>query len=130
MAHFAQLDTNNVVTQVIVVNNNEVPDEATGIAFCQSLFGADTVWKQTSYNTHGGVNNRENGVAFRKNFAGAGFTYDATRDAFIAPQPYLSWTLNEETCLWEAPTPMPTDGKIYQWVEADLNWQVVDLPQQ
>ena len=130
MAHFAQLDINNVVTQVIVVNNNEVPDEATGIAFCQSLFGVNTVWKQTSYNTYGGVNNRENGVAFRKNFSSIGFTYDENLDAFIPPKLFNSWVLNEETCLWEAPTSRPTDGKNYQWVEADLNWQVVELPQQ
>jgi hypothetical protein len=124
MAHFAQLDTNNVVTQVIVVNNNEAPDEVTGIAFCQSLFGADIVWKQTSYNTYGGVNNREGGIPFRKNYAGIGFTYDEKLDAFIPPQPdFPSWKLNEDTCLWEAPTPMPQDGFIYNWVEADLNWQ-------
>lgn len=136
MAHFAQLNSENVVIQVIVVNDNEAPDEKTGIVFCQSLYGSDTIWKQTSYNSHGGIhygndNNPDDKPAFRKNFAGIGLTYDATRDAFIAPQPeFPSWTLNEETCLWEAPTPKPTDGKKYQWVEADLNWQVVDLPQQ
>lgn len=116
MAHFAQLDENNVVTQVIVVHNNELLDngvesEAKGIAFCQSLFGADTTWVQTSYSG-----------SIRKNYAGVGFSYDAQRDAFIPPQPFPSWTLNESTCRWEAPTPYPTDGKVYRWDEASLSW--------
>ena len=120
MAHFAQLDSTNTVIQVIVVNNEVINNaagldgEAVGIAFCQSLYGADTIWKQTSFNSN-----------FRKNYAGIGFTYDSTRDAFVSPQPFPSWILNESTCNWEAPTPMPTDGRIYHWVEADLNWQVV-----
>ena len=119
MAHFAQLDSNNIVTQVIVVNNEVINNavgldgETVGIAFCQSLYGADAIWKQTSYS-----------ASFRKNYAGIGATYDEARDAFISPQPFQSWILNESTCAWEAPTPMPTDGRIYQWVEADLNWQV------
>ena len=119
MAHFAQLDDNNIVTQVIVVNNNELLDgsgqesEAKGIAFCQSLFGGN--WKQTSYNAN-----------FRKNYAGIGFTYDAGRDAFISPQPFASWILDEETCGWVSPVPRPTDGKIYVWNEETLGW--VELP--
>lgn len=117
MAHFAQLDENNVVLQVIVVHNNElmidgVESEAKGIAFCQSLFGGN--WVQTSYN-----------ATFRKNYAGFGYTYDSIRDAFISPQPFASWTLNEETCRWTAPTPMPIDGKIYSWNEETLSWNEV-----
>jgi hypothetical protein len=115
MAHFAQLDENNIVTQVIVVNNNELLDEngveqeSKGIAFCQSLLGG--IWKQTSYNGN-----------MRKNYAGIGFTYDADRDAFISPSPFNSWVLNEETCRWEAPTPMPQDGKMYSWDENTVSW--------
>lgn len=116
MAHFAQLDENNVVTQVIVVHNNELMDngvesEAKGIAFCQSLF-PNTNWKQTSYNGN-----------IRKNYAGIGFTYDAHRDAFIPPKPYPSWLLDEATCTWQPPIKMPTDGKIYSWNEATTSWK-------
>jgi hypothetical protein len=116
MAHFAQLDESNVVTQVIVVHNNElmhdgVEQEAKGVAFCQSLFGAQTNWKQTSYNGN-----------MRKNYAGIGYTYDAGRDAFITPQPYASWVLDEATCRWEAPVPMPQDGKNYYWDEPTVSW--------
>jgi hypothetical protein len=121
MAHFAQLDTNNIATQVIVVHNNELMDngvesEAKGIAFCQSLFGADTTWVQTSYNGN-----------MRKNYAGVGFSYDAQRDAFIPPQPYPSWMLDEATCRWAAPAPYPTDGKPYRWDETTLTWVEVVL---
>jgi hypothetical protein len=115
MAHFAKLNENNIVTEVIVVNNNEIlfngtESEYKGTAFCQSLFGGN--WKQTSYNGN-----------IRKNFAGIGFTYDAERDAFIAPKPHNSWTLDEATCRWQAPTPMPIDGKDYYWSEDDLSWR-------
>jgi len=114
MAHFAQLDDNSVVTQVIVVHNNELLDngvesEAKGVAFCQALLGG--TWKQTSYNAN-----------IRKNYAGIGYTYDAGRDAFIPPQPFQSWTLVELTCTWQAPVPMPTDSKPYRWDEATLSW--------
>lgn len=114
MAHFAQLDNNNVVTQVIVVHNNELLDngvesESKGIAFCQSLFGGN--WKQTSYNNN-----------IRKNYAGIGHTYDAARDAFIAPKPYASWVLDEDTCRWQAPVPYPNDNKKYYWNEEIGNW--------
>ena len=121
MAHFAQLDDNNIVTQVIVVDNNELLDsndveqEVIGITFCTNLFGADTRWKQTSYNS-----------TIRKNYAGIGMTYDATRDAFISPQPYASWTLNEDTCRWEAPVPYPTDDNMYTWNETTQQWDQVD----
>ena len=118
MAHFAELDENNVVKQVIVVNNVELLDdgiesEAKGIAFCQSLFGG--VWLQTSY--HGNI---------RKNYAGIGFTYDPDRDAFIAPKPFNSWILNEDNCKWEPPVPYPSDGKDYSWNEDTQSWDVMD----
>lgn len=118
MAHFAQLDSNNIVTQVIVVHNNEllfngVETESKGVEFCQSLFGG--VWKQTSYNAN-----------IRKNFAGIGYTYDSDRDAFISPKPYNSWTLDETSCQWTAPVSYPTDGKVYLWDEDTVNW--VELP--
>lgn len=93
MAHFAKMN-GNIVSEVIVVNNADAPDEATGVAFCKSLFGQDTEWKQTSYND-----------SFRKNYAGIGYTYDAMRDAFIAPQPGPNWTLDETTCQWIDPHP-------------------------
>ena len=113
MAHFAQI-SEQIVTQVIVVANEELLDngtesEAKGIAFCQSLFGGE--WKQTSYNSR-----------IRKNYAGIGYTYDSQRDAFIAPQPFASWTLVEATCQWAAPVAVPTDGKLYSWDEATLSW--------
>ena len=117
MAHFAQLDSAGIVQQVIVVNNSETVDangveqESIGIAFCQSLFGADTLWKQTSYNAN-----------FRKNYAGVGYTYDAVRDAFIPPQPYPSWILDGTTCQWQAPAPYPTDGGSYYWNETTQSW--------
>jgi hypothetical protein len=115
MAHFAQLDNQNTVLQVIVVHNNELLDngvesEAKGIAFCQSLF-PNTRWAQTSYNGN-----------IRKNYAGVGFLYDPIRDAFIPPKPYPSWVLDEATCRWEAPVPYPTDGKRYIWDEATQTW--------
>ena len=115
MAHFAQLNENNVVLQVIVIHNNELLDngvesEAKGIAFCQSLFPG-TSWVQTSYNAN-----------IRKNYAGIGFTYDAQRDAFIPPKPFPSWVLNEATCQWESPVPYPQDGKRYIWDEATQTW--------
>jgi hypothetical protein len=124
MAHFAQLDENNVVTQVIVVANEEllldgVESEAKGVIFCKSLFGEDTKWKQTSYNGN-----------IRKNYAGIGFKYDSALDAFIAPKSYDSWILDEDTAQWEAPTPYPTDGKIYYWSEDDLTWLEVELSEE
>lgn len=119
MAHFAQLDTNNIATQVIVVHNNELMDngvesEAKGIAFCQSLFGADTTWVQTSYNGN-----------MRKNYAGIGYTYREDIDAFVPPKPFASWLLNANA-QWEAPVAMPTDGKMYSWDEATVNWVEVN----
>lgn len=116
MSHFAQLDGASNVTQVVVINNDAIdnlafPDsEPVGTAFCQSLFGADTVWKQTSYNAN-----------FRKNYAGIGFVYDSVLDAFIPPKPYPSWLLNNSTCQWEAPVPYPSDGEYY-WDESTQSW--------
>lgn len=124
MAHFAKLDANNVVTQVIVVGNKDTSDAAgvekeyIGAAFCERLFGG--TWKQTSYNGN-----------MRKNYAGIGYTYDAGRDAFIPPKPYNSWVLVEETCQWKAPVDMPADAgtgeppKMYSWDEATTSWKLV-----
>ena len=122
MAHFAQLDENNIVTTVIVVANSDCLDsddnesEAVGIAFCKSLLGSDTNWKQTSYNTLGG-SHRGGGTQLRKNYAGIGYKYDASKDAFYRLKPYASWTLNDTTCLWESPLDLPdySDGKTYIW---------------
>jgi hypothetical protein len=116
MAHFAKLNENNVVIEVHAVNNNEllqdgVESEAKGIEFLVNWSGGYTNWKQTSYNGN-----------FRKRYAGIGYTYDDQRDVFIPPKPFLSWVLDEETCLWSSPTPLPTDGQSYNWDEATLSW--------
>ena len=108
MSHFAKVE-NGVVTQVIVVEQDVIDS---------GLFG--TGWLQTSYNTHGGQH--PEGRPLRKNYAGVGYTYDSTRDAFIPPTPYASWVMDEATCLWNAPTAMPDDGKIYQWDEDTTSW--------
>ena len=114
MAHFAQLNEDNIVTQVIVVANQDTVDEngveteAIGAAFCANLLGG--TWKQTSYNAN-----------IRKNYAGIGYKYDAELDAFIPPQPYASWTLNADA-QWEAPVTMPTDGGRYTWNEEITSW--------
>ena len=121
MAHWAELDENNIVTRVLV-GSNEDPDE--GYQWLIDNLGG--TWVKTSYNTQGGVHSL-GGTPLRKNYAGIGYSYDATRDAFIPPKPFNSWLLNEDTCLWDAPTPYPTDGKFYRWVEEDLNWQEVTV---
>lgn len=108
MSHFAEIDENNIVTQVIVAEQD----------FINTLSGR---WIQTSYNTYGGVHSL-GGTPLRKNFAGIGFTYDEDRDAFIAPKPYASWILNEDKCQWESPVARPTDGKPYKWDEENLQW--------
>ena len=110
MAHFAHI-TNGIVDQVIVI-------DAETLAL--GHWGDPSEWKQTSYRTQGGQH--PEGKPFRFNYAGLGYSYDATRDAFIPPKPFASWLLNETTCLWEAPTPMPTDGKFYRWEESTLSW--------
>jgi hypothetical protein len=124
MAHFAEIGLNNTVLQVIVVHNNELLDENgveqeyKGASFCRNLFGG--TWIQTSYN-----------AKIRKNYAGVGFTYDSQRDAFIPPKPFASWVLNEETCQWNAPVPMPADAgtgeppKRYAWDEPTVSWKEV-----
>ena len=112
MAHFAQIDGNNIVTQVLVIEQDVVD---TG------LFGEPSSFVQTSYNTHGGVHTL-GGTPLRKNYAGIGYTYDSIRDAFIPPKPFNSWVLNETTCQWEAPVAMPTDDKTYSWDENTMNW--------
>jgi hypothetical protein len=116
MAHFAQLDDNNVVTQVIVVANEEllfegVENETQGAIFCRSLFGNDTKWVQTSYNGN-----------FRKHYAGIGYTYDADKDAFLAPQPFASWVLDADLN-WQAPVAQPViEGKAFAWFEPNQQW--------
>lgn len=123
MAHFAQLDENNVVMQVIVVHNNDMLDngvesEAKGIAFCQSLFGLDTRWAQTSYNNN-----------FRKRYAGIGFTFNPSLNAFVPPKPeqYPSWVLSEEIANWVPPIPRPTDT-VYKWDESIISWVSTQKP--
>lgn len=121
MAHFAEIDANNIVLRVIVVGNKDTSDangvekEYIGAAFCERLLGG--TWKQTSYNAN-----------MRKNYAGIGYTFDAARDAFIPPKPFPSWALNESTCQWQAPVPMPTDGKMYSWDESTVSWVEVIAP--
>ena len=118
MAHFAEIGLNNTVLRVIVVGNDDCKDqhgnesETIGAKFCHDLLGG--VWLQTSYNGN-----------MRKNYAGIGYTYDSTRDAFIAPKPYASWTLNETTCQWNAPVAYPTDNKQYVWNESTTSWDEV-----
>ena len=130
MAHFCQLDENNVVTQVIVVSNDDIKDnngtevESIGVAFCQKLLGADTNWKQTSYNNN-----------MRVRYAGIGYSYNETLDAFIPPQPFPSWVLNEDTAYWESPVGPAlelTEEEIearsfYRWDEENLEW-VLETP--
>ena len=115
MAHFAKLGVGNIVEQVIVVSNDIAITEQAGVDFINKLYNTRDVWKQTSYNNN-----------IRKNFAGIGFQYDQTRDAFIPPKPYNSWILNEQTCNWEAPIAYPTDGQRYRWNESLVNWEVIE----
>jgi hypothetical protein len=119
MAHFAEIGLNNIVQQVIVVHNNELLDEngveqeAKGQEFCRNLLGG--TWLQTSYNG-----------SFRKNFAGIGYTYDSTRDAFIPPKPFNSWILDEDTCQWQPPTSLPDNENMYTWNESTTSWDLVE----
>ena len=116
MAHFAQIDENNIVVQVIV----GVDEPLDGEAIYQENTGK--IWKKTSYNTLGGIH-RLGGTPFRKNYAGFGFFYDSVRDAFVPPKPYPSWTLDEETCLWNPPVPYPNDDERYTWDESTTSWE-------
>jgi hypothetical protein len=121
MAHYAQIDGDNIVQQVLVVEQDVVD---TG------KLGDPSKWIQTSYNTHGGkyydpkTQEEDSGTPLRKNFAGKGYTYDSDRDAFISPKPFPSWILNEDRCQWEAPIPMPTDSPYYSWDEDNVTWKV------
>tara|TARA_B100000900_G_scaffold412141_1_gene433310 strand:- start:65 stop:430 length:366 start_codon:yes stop_codon:yes gene_type:complete len=121
MAHFAKLGTGNIIEKVIVVSNevinnsNGIEQEQLGIDFINNLYGTRDVWKQTSYNG-----------TFRKNFAGIGFKYDQTRDAFIPPKPFNSWVLNEETCMWESPVNYPDDDNRYNWNEENQTWDLIE----
>jgi len=118
MAHFAKLGVGNIVEQVIVVSNDIAITEQAGVDFINKLYNTRDVWKQTSYNNN-----------IRKNFAGIGYQYDQTRDAFIPKKPFNSWVLNEDTCRWEAPIPMPNDvsaTKQYSWNEQTLSWDLID----
>ena len=121
MAHYAFLDTNNIVTEVIV-GKDEGEDNTDWEVHYGNFRGQ--VCKRTSYNTSGGQHNN-GGIPYRKNYAGIGYSYDLIRDAFIAPSPFPSFILNEETCLWESPVPYPTDGESYTWNEEDLQWSLV-----
>jgi hypothetical protein len=123
MAHFAKLGTGNIIEQVISINNSVITDangieqEQLGVDFINKLYNTRDVWKQTSYNNN-----------FRKNYAGIGYQYDQQRDAFIAPKPFNSWILNEDTCRWEAPVAVPTteleDNQYYSWNESIINWEI------
>ena len=124
MAHYAFLDSNSIVTEVIV--GKEEGEDGVDWEQHYGAFRGQTC-KRTSYNTHGGVHSG-GGTPFRKNYAGIGYSYNAIRDAFIPPKPFASWTLNEETCLWEAPVAYPDDGKDYQWDEITTAW--VAIPEQ
>jgi hypothetical protein len=115
MAHFAKLGVGNIVEQVIVVSNDIATAEQTGINFINKLYNTRDAWKQTSYNG-----------TFRKNYAGIGFQYDQTRDAFIPPKPFNSWILNEDTCLWNAPVAYPSDNGNYKWNETNLTWDIIE----
>ena len=115
MAHFAKLGVGNIIERVEVVSNDIATTEQVGVDFLNNLYKTRDVWKQTSYNGN-----------IRKNFAGVGFQYDQTRDAFIAPKPYNSWILNETTCQWEAPVAYPSDGQYYKWNETIQNWELVE----
>jgi hypothetical protein len=117
MSHFAKIDQNNMVTQVIVAEQEVIN---TG------LFGDPASWIQTSYNTHGGVH-RLGGTPLRKNYAGIGYSYNSTNDCFVPPKPFASWTLNINTCLWQPPVAMPTDNKMYQWNETAQVWDEITV---
>ena len=125
MAHFAKLNSENIVEQILVVSNEVPTNEQAGVNFLNNLLKTNDTWKQTSYNTVGGVH-KLGGTPFRKNYAGVGYKYDESRDAFISPKPYNSWTLNETSCSWEAPTPYPNDGNLYIWDEENLRWNLIN----
>jgi len=120
MAHFAKLSLGSKVVSIHAVSNEVATTEQVGVDFLHQLHNYP-FWVQTSYNTRGGVHTL-GGTPFRKNYAGKGYKYDEDRDAFIPPQPFNSWTLNEDTCLWETPSAYPDDGKRYTWNEETTSW--------
>jgi hypothetical protein len=122
MAHFAKLGKGNIVETVEAVSNEVATSEQAGVEFLQNLYKSRDVWKQTSYNTYGGEH-KLGGTPFRKNYAAIGFRYDEARDAFIEPQPFQSWTLNETTCMWDPPVPRPESGS-YSWNETTKQWDL------
>ncbi len=131
MAHFVKLGKGNLVKKGIVISNDIATTEQAGIDFINNLYGTRDVWKQTSYNTYGGEH-LLGGTPFRKNYAGIGWKYDQTRDAFIPPKPYNSWILNETTCQWNAPVVEPTlteeqlnNGNKYIWNETNKTWDLI-----
>ena len=124
MAHFAKLGVGNIIERVEVVSNDIATTEQAGVDFLNNLYGSRDVWKQTSYNTKGGEHILS-GTPFRKNYAGIGWKYDQTRDAFIPPKPFNSWTLNETTCRWDPPVVKPDDGQRYNWNEENQTWDLV-----
>jgi len=125
MAHFVEIDNLHIVLRGVVLDDKDTQNEAgaevesIGAKYLSDGFGG--VWKKTSYNTSGGVH-KLGGTAYRKNYAGIGYTFDESRDAFIPPKKFDSWTLNESTCQWEAPEPYPDDGKTYNWNEDTTSW--------
>ena len=121
MAHFAEINEENIVLRVLVVNDSDANTDESGQEFLANTLGFGGTWLKTSYNTVGGVHHN-GGTPLRMNFAGVGSTYDSIKDAFIPPATFPSWILNSDTCRWEAPTPMPTDGKIYKWDEDTTSW--------
>ena len=128
MAHFVKINDSNIVIRGVVLDDKDTQDEngdeveSVGAKYLSDGFGG--TWKRTSYNTFGNVH-RLGGTPFRTNYAGIGYTYNAAKDAFISPQPYPSWPLNEDTCLWDAPTAYPDDGKKYTWNEDTTSWDEV-----
>ena len=106
-----------------MLSNDVATTKQAGVDFLNNLHSSRDVWKQTSYNTHGGEH-KLGGTPFRKNYAGVGYTYDEVRDAFIAPKPFKSWILNEESCTWESPVSYPNDGKDYNWNETTKQWDL------
>ena len=124
MAYFTKLGIGNIVETVTAVHNDIATTEQAGIDFLNNLYNTRDVWKQTSYNTLSGVH-QLGGTPFRKNYAGVGYSYDQTRDAFIPPKPFNSWILNETTCQWEAPSVRPDDGKFYKWNEETKSWDEI-----
>jgi hypothetical protein len=133
MAHWAELDENNVVTRVLVGDNND-PAGDEGYQWLVDNLGG--TWVKTSYNAIGGkrrnpeTNEITEEAGFRKNYAGIGYTYDSIRDAFLPPKDFNSWVLNEDTCIWEAPVAYPNDGKFYTWNEESISWDEVVIPQE